>query len=169
MKIIIFSLLALIYTTSLAQDKYLELVRSDLKTQKVALITEAMDFTDDQAGIFWPIYREYDFELTKLGDRKINLIKDYAANFENMTDEKAKELIETAFDIDSDLLELKKKYFKVFSTALSPTTAARYMQVENQIQLLLNLKIASELPLIGDTLEEQDKEEEQGTGIKMQN
>ena len=169
MKIIIFSLLALIYTTALAQDKYLELVRSDLKTQKVALITEAMDFTDDQAGIFWPIYREYDFELTKLGDRKINLIKDYAANFENMTDEKAKELIETAFNIDSDLLELKKQYFKVFSTALSPTTAARYMQVENQIQLLLNLKIASELPLIGDTIEEQDTEEEQGTGIKMQN
>ncbi len=169
MKIIIISLLALIYTTSLAQDRYLELVRSDLKAQKVALITEAMDFTDEQAGIFWPIYREYDFELTKLGDRKINLIKDYAANFENMTDEKAKELVETSFDIDSDLLKLKKKYFKEFSTALSPTTAARYMQVENQIQLLLNLKIASEVPLIGDTLEEQDTGKAQDTGIEMKN
>jgi hypothetical protein len=86
-----------------------------------------------------------------------------------MTDEKAKELVETAFDIDSDLLKLKKKYFKEFSTALSPTTAARYMQVENQIQLLLNLKIASEVPLIGDTLEEQDTGEAQDTGIEMKN
>ncbi len=169
MKIIIISLLALIYTTSLAQDRYLELVRSDLKAQKVALITEAMDFTDEQAGIFWPIYREYDFELTKLGDRKINLIKDYAANFENMTDEKAKELVETAFDIDSDLLKLKKKYFKEFSAALPTTTAARYMQVENQIQLLLNLKIASEVPLNGDTLEEQHTGEAQDTGNEMKN
>ena len=49
-------------------DDFLELLRSDLKTDKVALLTEVMEFTPEQANIFWPLYREYDLKLSKLGD-----------------------------------------------------------------------------------------------------
>ena len=53
-----------------AQDAYLELVRSDLKADRVALVTATMGFTDAEAEIFWPIYREYEFDRDKLGDKK---------------------------------------------------------------------------------------------------
>src|SRR5215472_18569082 len=45
-------------TKNLAE--YAELLRSDVRAQKVAILTEVMDFTDEESAAFWPIYRDYD-------------------------------------------------------------------------------------------------------------
>ncbi len=129
-------------------DSFIEMLRSDVKTNKKAIITAAMDFTDAQAATFWPIYRNYEFDLDKLGDARVALIKDYAENYENMTDVKAKELTEKSFKFQEDRLKLRKKYFNEISKALSPALAAKFTQVENQMQLLVDMQIASELPLL---------------------
>jgi vacuolar-type H+-ATPase subunit D/Vma8 len=76
------------------------------------------------------------------------LIKDYAQNYDNLTNEKAKELAREVFAIEKRRTKLKKKYFKRFEKALSAVIAAKFIQVENQINLLIDLQIASELPLI---------------------
>jgi hypothetical protein len=131
-----------------AQDDFIELLRQDLKTQKVAIITEAMEFNEAESNTFWPVYRNYDFELSKLGDDRLSIIKDYADNYENMTNEKAKELMDRSIKNQESVLKLRKKYFKEFQKILPVIKAARFMQVENQIGLLINLQIASELPLV---------------------
>jgi DNA anti-recombination protein RmuC len=136
-------------TNAYAQgESYLELLRSDIKTQKTAILTEAMQLTDDQASVFWPVYREYDHELSKLGDKRVGLIKDYAKHYDSMTDEKAKELMESVFKIEEEQLKLKKKYFKKFEKELSSMVATRFFQVDNQINNLVWLQVTSELPLI---------------------
>jgi hypothetical protein len=131
-----------------AQDDFIELLRQDLKTQKVAIITEAMEFSEAESNVFWPVYRKFDFDLSKLGDDRISIIKDYAENFENMTNEKAKELMDRSLKNQESVLKLRKKYFKDFQKILPAIKAARFMQVENQIGLLVDLQIASELPLV---------------------
>ena len=68
-------LLIAVSTTAFSQEQYLELLRSDLKKEKVAILTEAMEFTPSQSETFWPIYREYDLKLSKIGDRRIAAIK----------------------------------------------------------------------------------------------
>lgn len=129
-------------------DSFIELLRSDVKTGRKAIITEAMEFTGDEASAFWQVYRDYEFELDKQNDARLALLKDYAANFDAMTDAKAKELIEKSLHQQEDRVKLRKDYFKKFSKVLPATKAARFMQVDNQIQLLLDLKIASNLPLV---------------------
>ena len=57
-----------------SQRAYAELLRSDVRTQKVAIITEVMGFTEAEDTAFWPIYREYDAEMAKLGDERVALI-----------------------------------------------------------------------------------------------
>jgi hypothetical protein len=151
MKKLMLLLFALATTAAFAQDdvdSFVELLRSDVKTNKKAIIAAAMEFTDAQAAVFWPIYRNYEFELDKLGDARFTMIKNYADNYANMTNEKDKELIETAFKLQEERLKLRKKYFGEFSKALSPAMAAKFIQVENQIHLVIDLQIASELPLI---------------------
>ena len=101
------------------QDQFIELMRSDLRADKVAILTEAMEFSEEDANTFWPIYREYELELSKLGDRRIALLKRYAA-----------------------------LYFGRVEKALSATIAARFLQVEHQIMLLAELGMASETPLV---------------------
>lgn len=129
-------------------DSFVEMLRSDLKTQKVEIITEVMDFTEEESSAFWPVFREYDLELNKINDKRLALIKDYAANFEKMTDMKAKELMDASLKHREDELKLRKKYFKQFDKILPTIKAARFIQLENQIDLLIDLQIASELPLV---------------------
>ena len=131
-----------------AQEQYLELLRQDVRTEKVAIITEAMNFADAEGEAFWPIYREYDLENSKLYDGLIALIKDYAANFESMTDEKAKELVKASFKFQSDELKLRKKYHGKFEKALSPIRATQFSQIENRISLLIRLQISAQLPIM---------------------
>lgn len=131
-----------------AQEEWIELLRTDFKTQKVAILTEAMEFTPQQAEIFWPIYREYDLALSKIGDARVALIKDYAASYEQMTEPKAKELAERSFKIEEDTAKLRRDYYKKIEKAINSSTAARFVMVERQIGMLVDLQIASDLPLI---------------------
>ena len=71
---------------------YAELLRSDVRTQKVAIITEVMGFTETEDAAFWPIYREYDAEMAKLGDERVALIAEYASNYSSLTDAIAEKL-----------------------------------------------------------------------------
>jgi len=135
-------------TACAAQEEYIELLRSDLKADKTAIMTAAMQFTPQQAEIFWPIYREYDLELSKLGDALIALVKDYAANFQQMTPASAKDLTGRLFKIEKGRIELRQKYYGKFEKAMDPVVAARFVQVERQIGLLIDTQIAAEIPLI---------------------
>lgn len=131
-----------------AQEAYMEVIRSTIKAEKVAAITEQMEFTDAEAGVFWPIYREYDVKLATIYDERLALIRDYALNYEDMTDEKAKELVKKSFDIEERIIKVRKEYVGKFEKALSPIRAAKFSQLERRINLMIDLQIASALPII---------------------
>jgi len=127
---------------------YTELLRSDLRSQKTAIITELMDFTEAEDAKFWPVYREYEAELVKINDDRIALIMEYAAHYEKLTDEVADRLARGALDLEGRRNALKARYYDRFKTVVSPKTAARFLQVENQILLILDLQIAASLPIV---------------------
>ena len=127
---------------------YVELLRSDLRTQKVAVITEVMQFSDAEDAAFWPIYREYEGELARLNDERLRGIETYAKVYQNITAATANDLMTKALDLESRRTALKQKYFTKLKSAMSPLTAARALQIENQIQLLLDLQIAASLPVV---------------------
>jgi hypothetical protein len=130
------------------QEKYIELLRSDIKTQKVAMLTEVLELTDEESASFWPVYREYELELDKINDESLAGIKDFVAHYDSMTDDKATELIQQALSLDESRVKLRRRYFKKFQGALHPITVARFYQAERQISMLLRLQLAAELPLI---------------------
>jgi outer membrane murein-binding lipoprotein Lpp len=125
---------------------YTEFLRADVKAKRVGIVTEIMKFDDTEAAAFWPIFREYDLELSKIGDGRISLIEDYIKNYEDITDQKADQLMTQAFTLESQRAELKKKYFDKMKKTISPVTAARFFQIENQIQQIVDLQISASLP-----------------------
>ena len=127
---------------------YTELLRSDVRSQKVAIITEMMAFTEAEDAVFWPIYREYAVEMAKLGDERIALITEYAKNYSTLTDPVADQLAGKALDLEARRQALKAKYFDRFKTALSPRTALRFLQVEHQLLLLIDLQVSAALPIV---------------------
>jgi hypothetical protein len=135
-------------TASAQIDNYVEMLRADVKTQRQAIADAALDLADDKATVFWPVYRKYLLELDAWGDKRYALIKDYAASYETMTDEKAKSLADQALGNQESRVKLLKKYFKEFSKIIGAADAARLVQVESALNSLIDLQIASELPLI---------------------
>jgi hypothetical protein len=127
---------------------YVELLRSDIRDQKVAIISGMMQFSEADDAMFWPVYRVYEMELSSINDERLALIKDYATAYQTMTDQIADRLAHSALDLEARRNALKTTYYERLTAILPARTAARLLQVENQILLLLDLQIAASLPVI---------------------
>ena len=145
--VFLFALLSSVSLFAQNVDDFIQLLKSNVQSDKISIITQVMNFTDEQSNLFWPIYNEYSNELSKLSDKRIANIKDFAMNYDSLTNEKADQLINNAFDFQDDRLSLNEKYYNKFADALGAIVAAKYMQLENQIQLIIDLQINSNLPL----------------------
>ena len=129
-------------------DAYVDLLRQDVNSQKVAIISQMMQFTPEEASAFWPIYSAYSKELTQLGNERLGVVKDYAANYGALTDEKADELILKALDLKLRRATLLRNYYQKVREAFSAKLAAKFFQVENQLLLILDLQVSSSLPIV---------------------
>jgi hypothetical protein len=124
----------------------LEETRADMRADKVEIVKNAMNLNPQQADKFWPVYRDYEYEVQKLNDRRIKLVKFYAEKMNNMTDKDAKELAQKFFDLENDRTDLRRNYFDTFRKATDAVTAAKFFQVEHRLDLLVDLQIASAIP-----------------------
>jgi hypothetical protein len=129
-------------------DSDIQLLRSDVQADKNDIITATMQFTDPESKSFWPIYRDYARDQQVIGDDRVQLIKDYAANYDSMDDTKAKDMVQRMISIDTRTLTLREDYWPKFSKALGAKRAAKFYQVDNRLSLLINLQLTSAIPLI---------------------
>ena len=130
-------------------QQYIELLRADVRQEKSQIMGAVMQLDVTEAAKFWPIYEEYDGELTTLNNLRSENIQDYARSYTQMTDEKAEELIKRALDYQKQRSELLGKYFERVKQSLGAITAARFLQIEHQLLLIIDLQIASSLPIVG--------------------
>ena len=94
------------------------------------------------------MYNEYNAELYKVHTERVNIIKDFAANYESLTNEKADELLNEMMTYQSNLLSLNKTYYKKFIKILPATKVARYFQIENKIDAMIAAELAKQIPLV---------------------
>ena len=126
---------------------YIDLLRSDVRQQKAEIMGSVMLLSAQDAAKFWPIYEDYDTQLTKLNDQRVENIKEYAQNYDDMTDAKADELIQKSIAYQKERAELLAQTYEKVKQALGAVTAARFAMVEHQLLLIIDLKIASSLPV----------------------
>ena len=153
MKRILIGLIILLTTSLSAQstETYIELLRSDIQANKKAVVAESMELTSEQSDKFWPIYNEFQFEVSKLGDKKVAIIKKYAENYEKFTNEVANKLMGKSFDLEKDELSLNKKYYEKVKEILDAKHAGRFIQLINRMNMLIEIQLAAEIPLLPTT------------------
>ncbi len=130
-------------------DAYIDLLRKDVRNQKAEIMGAVMLLNAQDAAKFWPIYSEYDAELSKLNNQRVENIKEYARAYDQMTDDKADELIHKSLAYQKQRAELLAKTYELIKQSLGAVTAARFTQVEHQLLLIIDLQIASSLPVVG--------------------
>ena len=129
-------------------DEYVALARKDVNTQKSQIIGNALQLSASESAAFWPVYKAYEDQLTKIGEARYAAIKDYAASYTSMTDAKANELADRAIGLEEQRLALMKRTLGEVRKVLPGIKAARWYQVEMGLNKIIDLQIASELPLV---------------------
>jgi hypothetical protein len=136
---------------AMAQDQQadtMRLVRDKIRADKKLLIAENLPLTAAEAKAFWPVYDRYQQELSALNDRMIKLIKEYATNYETMSDQTAKRLMDEYLAIESARLKICQAYVPRFRKVLREKLVVRYYQLENKVQAAVGYELAAEIPLV---------------------
>ncbi len=134
--------------TQSGTDQDIQLLRQDLRSGKKQIIAANMPLTDVEATKFWPVYDQYTSALTKIGDDRTALIKEYAQSYDTMTDAQAKSLIKRWAASDEQALQLRMQYIPKFEQVLPGKKAALFFQLDRRIGLLIDLQLAAMIPLV---------------------
>ena len=128
-------------------ESEIELSRAVIETQRQALVAHSMILTGEEGRQFWPVYKEYRADVDEVGARVVTLIRDYAENHMTLSNEQAKALLDEYLSIEKAKLRLKTKYVKKFRKALPDTQVRRYFQIENRLDAIVFVDLASQIPL----------------------
>ena len=131
-----------------ASDANIDILRDTIRANKKALVAANLDLTDEEAKQFWPVYDRYQGELKGINDRLQKLIEDYAANFHDLSNEKATTLTGDYLSVEEDRAKLRRSYLPEIAKALPGKKVARFYQIENKMDAVLRYDLAREIPVV---------------------
>jgi len=140
-------------SSALTQDKpsdNMQILREKVKADKKLLVATNMELTESEAKGFWPVYEDYQKDLTAINQRIVKLVESYAADYRAnaLTDEKAKKLVDELVAIEQAEAGLKATYVPKLSKVLPQKKVARYLQIENKIRAVVKYGLAEGVPLV---------------------
>ena len=148
----VFAVLAMPLTTVQAQqpdiNETIEMMRSVVALERKAIISKALQLSGSESTEFWSVYDEYSAEKKRVNDRLVTIVTQYAENYENLSDELARSLVDDHMKVQNDLLKVRKKYLRKFDRVLSPRKVARFYQVENKLDAVARVRLAQQIPLV---------------------
>lgn len=124
------------------------MLRKDIRYQKRQLIATNVPLTEAEAKSFWPVFDQYTGDLVQINNEKYALIKDYTQSYDTMTDAQADDWATRSLKLDTEVAALRQKYWPYFRKVLPAKKAALYEQVERRIQMVIDVQLASQFPLI---------------------
>ena len=129
-------------------DQDIDLMRKDVRSQKKQIIAANLQLTDTEATKFWPIYDQYTAELVKINDAKYGVIKEYAQNYDTLTDEHAMALGKNLLSVDAQVAQLRLKYLPIVNGVLPGKKTALFFQLDRRLVMLIDLQLAAAIPMV---------------------
>ena len=134
-----------------ASEQDIEMLRQNIRASRKKIIAANMNLTADESTKFWPIYDQYQLELNKIGNTRWDMMKAYAQVYPNVTADQAQNFIQQSTMTDQQMIALREKYVPIFAKAIPAKKVALWYQIDRQIDLMVNLQLASMLPLVDPT------------------
>ncbi|MGE3312222.1 MAG: hypothetical protein AB7O66_19840 [Limisphaerales bacterium] len=144
------SLLGLLTPTATAQTATdeIEVIRGSLKADRKVVIAEAMQLTEPESAAFWPLYRDYRFEMDQLSDGLVKLVLEYADVYPAVAEDRAAQMLKDYLALEKNWASTRAKHLKKISKALPASKVLRFAQLENRLDLAVRLQLAGAVPLV---------------------
>ena len=132
----------------LTVEQQVAMTRSLTEAQRQATVAANVSLTEAESAKFWPLYREYRNEVEKVNDEAVALMKEFAANYETLSDDRAKSMADRWLALQKQRLVLKTKYMDRYAKVLGGAKMARVLQIENRLDALIEVNLARAVPLV---------------------
>jgi hypothetical protein len=132
-----------------ADDANVQQMREEHRSQRRKIVAANLPLTETEATKFWPLYDRYRNEMgTKIYDVRYALIKEYAQNYANMTEDQADTFITRWLSLDSDNAQIEERYVPEFEKVISRKKTAMFFQVDRRVTMMFDLKLSELIPLV---------------------
>ncbi len=127
-----------------------DIVQSVYGKSKTELVNQYMALSGVQATDFAKVYDAYEVERKNLGQTKIQLINQYAADFQNLTDANADAIVKGTLKNNLGYDKLYSTYYEKAKKAAGALNAAKWIQLEIYLQTEIRGSIQNAIPFIGE-------------------
>ncbi len=126
----------------------IQLTIAAVEAQRKSVIAQNLYLSDKESG-FWAVYNDYRAAMRKVIDLRAGVITDYADAYRNnaLSDKIAGKLLDRSLAVQEKRIKLKKSFVKKFKKVLSAKNVARFYQIDNRVDLLINMQLSSGIPL----------------------
>ena len=131
-----------------ADETKLDILLSTIRSNRKALIAVNLKLSQEEAAKFWPLYEQYQKEMSAVGDRMATLVTEYVDHFSSVTDERALQLMTDYLDAEAERIKIKRNYIPEFAKILPGRTVARFYQIENKMNAVIRYDLAREIPVV---------------------
>ncbi len=125
----------------------IELMLAQIRTNRQAIVTENLELTAAESEVFWPLYRQFQNDRALMVDRTMKMLTEFRDNFDVLSEEQAKALVDEYFKIQKEELRLNEKYLREFRKILSQKKTMRYFQIENKLDAIIDYDLSQVIPL----------------------
>ncbi len=130
--VIIWMLIAVLPAFSQNQERLDQEALDRIESAKIALITQRLDLTPEQAEKFWPIYREYSERQREIQREFQDLRRNYRPN--TASEEESKALIDKGLQIKEQMINLDKQYSDRMLTVINNRQLLRLREAEHDFR-----------------------------------
>ena len=133
---------------SVSTERDIAISRQMINDKRNTALAFNMSFTEAEKDVFWPLYRKYRDAMSNVASRQLDVIIDFANHFDNMTEEKAQELLDRNLIYEEQAIKVKQLYVDKFRRILPNIKVARLMQIENRMDTAIKMKLSEGIPLM---------------------
>lgn len=135
-------------STPAVSDQDIQMLRADIRSQRKQIIAANLPLTDAEATKFWPVYDAYMQDVRKNADARVALIKEYAQNYDTMTDAQALSLVKRWGAMDQAFINTRVSWMPKFEAVLPGKKAALFYQLDRRLSALIDMQMMSLIPVI---------------------
>ena len=129
-------------------DDAIQLTRSAIQTERQAVVAANLGLNESESAVFWPLYRDYRNAVNQAADARVDILRRLFSDYETLTDDDAMSLLDDHLAFEKEMLKIRTSYAKKMSKVLSGRTVARFFQIENKMDAIIDYEMAGEAPLV---------------------
>ena len=151
-KLALIMVLGLVAPVVYAQDynSEIEFFQSAYGLEKKSIVENFMSLSGESATAFWTAYNEYEAERQSLGKTRLAVLKDYAEQYESITNDQADDLMLRALANRASREKLLKKYYKKIKKVTDAKTATQFIQLETYLGAAIQYALLESIPFVGE-------------------